>query len=110
MTLSQIMFNELEWLIFQKCVQYHTCIKMYKLLHGSALEYLSNLFEKSSNAHSHNLLSVDSETLRIPYARTSIYDCSLAVTGARERNASSFNIKSSESIAAFKYSLKQYLL
>ena len=111
-TPSQIMFNELKWLTFPKRVQYHTCIIMYKSLHGSAPEYLSNLFEKSLEVHTRNLRSVNNETraLRIPYARTCIYDRPFSVTGAKEWNALPLNIKSSESIAAFKLSLKQYLL
>ena len=60
---------------------------MYKTLHGSAPEYMSNLFVKSSEVHNRNLRSVDNEILRIPYARTNIYDRSFAVTGAREWNA-----------------------
>ena len=96
-TPSQIMFNELKWLTFPKRVQYHTCIMMYKSLHGSAPEYLSNLFEKSSEVHSRNLRSVDNETLRTSYARTSIYDRSFSETGAKEWNSLPFNIKSSES-------------
>ena len=83
---------------------------MYKTLHGSAPEYMSNLFVKSSEAHNRNLRSVDNETLRIPYARTNIYDRSFAVTGARKWNALPYDIKRSESIASFKYNLKQYLL
>ena len=51
-TPSQIMFNELKWLTFPKRVQYHTCIVMYKNLHRSVPEYLSNLFVKSSEVHS----------------------------------------------------------
>ena len=71
-TPSQIMFNELKWLTFPKSVQYHTCIMMYKRLHGSEPEYLRNLFVKSSEVHSRNLRSVDNETLRFPYARVQV--------------------------------------
>ena len=110
LTPSHIMFNELNWLSFPKRVQYHTCIMMYKTLHGSAPEYMSNLFVKSSEVHNRNLRSVDNETLRIPYARTNIYDRSFAVSGAREWNALPYDIKRSGSIASFKYNLKQYLL
>ena len=84
LTPSHIMFNELKWLSFPKHAQYHTCIMMYKTLHGSAPEYMSNLFVKSSEVHNRNLRSFDNETLRIPYARTNIYDRSFAVTGTRE--------------------------
>ena len=87
------MFNELKRLIFPKRVQYHTCIMMYKGLHGSAPEYLSNLFVNSSEVHSHNLRSVDNKTLRIPYARTSIYGRSFSVTGAKEWNDLPFKVQ-----------------
>ena len=109
-TPSHIMFNELKWLFFPKRVQYHTCIMMYKTLHGSAPEYMSNLFVKPSEVHNRNLRSIDNETLRIPYARTNVYDRSCAVTGAREWNALPYDIKRSGSIASFKFNLKQYLL
>ena len=110
LTPSHIMFNELKWLSFPKCVQYHTCIMMNKTLHGSAPEYMSNLFVKSSDVHNRYLRSIDNETLRIPYARTNIYmyDRSFSVTGAREWNALPYDIKRSGSIASFKYDLKQY--
>ena len=110
LTPSHIMFNELKWLSFPKRVQYHTCIMMYKTLHGSAPEYMSNLFVKPSEVHTRNLRSIDNETLRIPYARTNVYDRSFAVTGAREWNALPYDIKRSGSIASFKFNLKQYLL
>ena len=104
------MFNLFKWLSFPKHVQYYTCIMMYKTLHGSAPEYIINLFVKSSEVHNRNLRSVDNETLRIPYARTNIYDRSFAVTGAREWNTLPYDIRRSGSIASFKYNLQQYLL
>ena len=110
LTPSHIMFNELKWLSFPKRAQYHTCIMMYKTLHGSAPEYMSNLFVKPSEVHNRNLRSIDNETLRIPYARTNVYDRSFAVTGAREWNALPYDIKRSGSIASFKFNVKQYLL
>ena len=110
LTPSHIMFNELKWLSFPKRVQYHTCILMYKALHGSAPEYMNNLFVKSSKVHNRNLRSVDNETRRILYSRTNIFDRSFAVTGEREWNALPYDIKRSGTIASFKYNLKQYLL
>ena len=110
MTPSQTMFNELKWLDFPKRVQYHTCIMMFKALHGLAPEYISNLFIKTSDFHTRNLRSVENEMLRIPQSRTSYYDRSFAVRGAREWNALPLNIKNSESFASFKNNLKSYLL
>ena len=104
------MFNDLKWLSFPKRVQYHKCIMMYKTLHGSAPEYMNTLLVKSSKVHNRNLRSVDNETLRILYSRTNIFGRSFAVTGAREWNALSYDIKRSGTIASFKYNLKQYLL
>ena len=63
MTLSQTMFNELNWLAFPKRVQYHTCIMMFKALRGLAPEYASNLFIKTSDFHTRNLRSVENEML-----------------------------------------------
>ena len=88
---------------------------MFKALHGLAPEYISNLFIKTSDFHTRNLWSVENEMLRIiaylfTQSRTSYYDRSFAVRGAREWNALLINIKNSESFASFKNNLKSYLL
>ena len=81
---------------------------MFKALNGLTPEYISNLFIKTSDFHTRNLRSVEIEMPRIPQSRTSQYDRSFAIRGAREWNA--LSIKNSESIASFKNSLKSYLL
>ena len=44
MTSSQLMFNKLQWLPFQKRIQYHTCIMMFKSQTGMAPNYMTDLF------------------------------------------------------------------
>ena len=114
-TPSQTMFNEnnvqrIKMVRFPKRVQYHTCIMMFKALHGLAPEYIRNLFNKIPDFHTRNLRSIENEMLRIPESRTSYYYRSFAVRGAREWNALPFNVKNSESFASFKNTLKSYLL
>ena len=64
MTPSDQMFSELRWLSFPQRLCYHTCIMMYKALYNMAPEYIQNLFQKMSDSHNRNLLSVYSELLR----------------------------------------------
>ena len=52
MTPSQQMFKELGWLPIPKRVQYHTCVIVFKALHGQVPEYVSDLIIKSEQTKS----------------------------------------------------------
>ena len=56
-THSRSMFNELNWLIFPKQVQYHSCTMVYKALHGLAPEYIEDHFTKVSDSHSRHFIA-----------------------------------------------------
>ena len=85
-TPSQSMFNDLNWLIFPKRVQYHSCTMVYKALHGLAPEYIEDLFTKVSDSHSRHLRSVDNELLRVPSSKTNIFENSFTITAAKQWN------------------------
>ena len=109
-TPSQSMFSELKWLSFPKRVQYHTYIMMYKALNGMTPEYITDLFKKTSVAHNRQLRSVGNDMLSIPRTKTSYYDRSFTVDGAKQWNELPINIKHSPSLLSFKNSIKAYLL
>ena len=104
------MFNELNWLIFPKRVQYHSCTMVYKALHGLAPEYIEDLFTKVSDSHSRHLRSVDNKLLRVPSSKTNIFENSFTITAAKQWNELPLEVRNSSSLNAFKNTLKMYLL
>lgn len=110
MTPSQLMFRELNWLPFPKRIEYHTCIMMYKVQKDLAPEYLGDLFTKTYALHGRNLRSVDNDLLRIPFSRTSYYENSFAINGAKQWNSLPLDLRQSSTLNSFKKSLKIHLL
>ena len=72
-------------------------------------EYISNLFTMASEIHNRNLRSAEQNILTIPYLRTCYSERSFSIDGAKRWNALPLNIRSSNSIQAFKTSLKGHL-
>ena len=64
----------------------YTHIIMYKALNGMTPEYITDLFKKTSVAHSRQLRSVGNDMLSIPRTKTSYYDRSFTVDGAKQWN------------------------
>lgn len=110
MTPSNTMFQQLGWLTFPNRVQYHTCIMVYKAINGQAPEYLSNLLVKSSESHSKSLRSGDREDLRVPFSRTSYYERSFSITGAKAWNSLPNHVRQSSDLNSFKTSLRTYIM
>lgn len=110
LTPSKAMFNSLNWLSFPQRIQYHTCIMMYKALNGLTPEYIADLFTRTSEAHNRSLRSADNDMLRIPMSKTSYFDRSFAVIGAKQWNDIPLHIRQSSSLNSFRTSLKLYLL
>ena len=73
-------------------------------------EYITDLFKKTSVAHNRQLRSVGNDMLSIPRTKTSYYDRSFTVDGAKQWNELPINIKHSPSLLSFKNSIKAYLL
>ena len=78
------MFSELKWLPFPERVKYHTNVMVYKMLNNMAPEYLIQLFHDVSETLERALRSADNEFLTIPLCRTTYYEKSFTVAGARE--------------------------
>ena len=84
---------------------------MYKALNGMTPEYITDFFKKTSVARNRQLRSVGNDMLSIPRTKTSYYDQSFTVDGAKQWNDISINIKHSPSLLSLKKnSKKAYLL
>ena len=110
MTPSETMFSELQWLSFTKRIQYHTHIMMFKAFNGQAPTYISSMFTKTSEIHNRNLRSVDNAQLRIPFSRTTYYENSFTVNGAKLWNSLPNELRKLSNINTFKNAVKSYLL
>ena len=110
MTPSTQMFSELKWLPFPERVKYHTHVMMYKILNNMAPDYLRQLFHNVSETHERALRSADNELLTTPLCRTTYYEKSFTVTGAREWNSLPLNLRKLPTIQSFKTAVKSYLL
>ena len=110
MTSSKHMFTVLNWLPFDRRVDYHTCIMVYKALNKQTPEYISELLVKTSDTHSLNLRSNTNDDLKIPRSYTQYFDKSFSVCGPKLWNKLPTDIKRSKSLEIFKRKLKDYLL
>ena len=110
MTPSENMFRELNCLSFPNRVKYHLCIMMYKALNNLAPMYLTDLFTTTSKIHDRRLRSVENETLKVPFARTSYYENSFTVNGAKQRNSLPTELRQTTSLSFFKTRIKSFLL
>ena len=64
------LFKELNWLLFPKRVQYHTCLTVYKSITGQAPEYISSMLTYLSERHERQTRSTVLDLLHIPPALT----------------------------------------
>lgn len=110
MTPSRTMFAELNWLTFPKRIEYHTCVMIYKAQNDLAPEYISNLFTKISDVHDRNLRCVNNDLLRVPKSRTSYYENSFTVSGAKLWNELPLNMRTIRSLNSFKDALRSHLM
>ena len=110
MTPSETMFSELQWLSFTKRIQYHTHIMMFKAFNGQAPTYISSMFTKTSEIHNRNLRSVENAKLRIPFSKTTYYENSFTVNGAKLWNSLPNELREMSNINTFKNAVKSYLL
>ena len=110
MTPSVTMFQELQWLSFTNRVQYHSYIMMFKALNGQASAYISNKFTKTSEIHDRCLRSVYNDELRVPFSRTTYFENSFTVSGAKLWNSLQIELRQISNINSFKNAVKSYLL
>ena len=102
MTPSETLFSELQWLSFTKRIQYHTHIMMFKAFNGQTPTYISSMFTKTSEIHNRNLRFVDNAQLRIPFSRTTYYENSYTVNGAKLWNSLPNGLREMSNINTFK--------
>ena len=98
---------ELNWLSFPNRVKYHLRVMMYKALNNLAPTYLTDLFTTTSKIHDRSLRSVENETLRVPFARTSYYENSFTVNGAKQWNSLPVELRQTTSLRPKKKQKQQ---
>ena len=81
------------------------CALVYKCLNNLAPNYLLSNFQRSREYHTYNTRCKD--FLRLPRAKTTKYQGSFRINGARTWNALPPQIRKNNSISAFKAKLKQ---
>ena len=79
---------------------------MYKALNGMTLEYITDLFRKTSVAHNRQLGSVGNDMLSIPRTKSFYYDLSFTVDGAKQWKELPINITHWPSLLSLKNSIK----
>ena len=104
--LCDTMFSE----SFPDRVKYHTHVTMYKILNNMAPDYLRQLFQNVSETHDRAIRSADNELLTTSLCRTTYYEKSFTVAGAREWNSLPLNLRKLPTIQSFKTAVKSYLL
>ena len=107
---SETMFNKLQWLSFTKRIQYHTYIMMFKALNGQTPTYTSSMFTITAEIHNRNLRSVDNAQLRVPFSRTTSFENSFNVNGAKLWNSLPNELREKADINSFKKAVKSYQL
>ena len=84
------------------------CALVYKCLNNLAPNYLLSNFQRSQEFHMYNARCKD--FLRLPRAKTTKYQGSFRINGARTWNTLLPQIRKENSFSAFKAKLKQYLI
>lgn len=105
-TPSTDMFEELGWFPVGKRINYNKAVLTYKALNNMAPEYITNLLKPMSQAHSLNLRSADNGTLYVPKSRTTLYDGTFSCSAPRLWNNLPLEVRSAESLRAFKNSVR----
>ena len=85
----------------------HKAIMMYKIVHGLAPPYMTDMFREQLDPKVYDLRN-SKLNLEIPAARTSLFKNSFAFTGASIWNALPDDLKQLPSVSAFKKKIKTY--
>ena len=97
----------LGWPSLQDRREYLKCVLVFKCLHGMAPSYLLSEFKHAHEIHRYNTRGRD--LLRLPLARTSKYQGSFRINGARAFNALPRSLRNIERLKEFKTKLKRHL-
>ena len=94
------------WPSLQARRNYLKCVLVHKCLHGIAPSYLLSEFRHAHLFHGYNTRSRD--LLRPPFAKTTKYQGSFRINGARTYNTLPRTIRQVETLSEFKIKLKRY--
>jgi len=106
---SGLLRDRLHWLRVPERVGYKLCLLVFKAVHGTAPEYLSELCRSNAedNAPS-RLRSAAHGDLQVPRSKTNFCDRAFAVAGPASWNSLSATIRSSHTLQNFKNKLKAH--
>ena len=98
--------STLGWPSLQARRNYLKCVLVHKCLHGIAPSYLLSEFRHAHLFHGYNTRSRD--LLRPPFAKTTKYQGSFRINGARTYNTLPRIIRQVETLSEFKIKLKRH--
>ena len=98
--------STLGWPSLQARRNYLKCVLVHKCLHGIAPSYLLSEFRHAHLFHGYNTRSRD--LLRLPFAKTTKYQGSFRINGARTYNTLPRIIRQVETLSEFKIKLKHH--
>jgi len=97
---SKALFTELKWFTIYERIDFHKAVLLYKCLHGTAPEYLQDLFRPFSTQY--QLRSILHGNLQAPKPRTEQFKKSFQYSGTVLWNKLPLHVKSAENIRVFK--------
>ena len=98
--------STLGWPSLQARRNYLKCVLVHKCLHGIAPSYLLSEFRHAHLFHGYNTRSRD--LLRPPFAKTTKYQGSFRINGARTYNTLPRIIRQVDTLSEFKIKLKRH--
>ena len=97
---SSLILAELEWMNIKEMREKQKAIMMYKIVHGLAPDYLTEMFTFSSSLNDYNLRQ-SKLNLELPKNRSDYYNSSFAFTGAKLWNSLPDQLKEEPSLKRF---------
>ena len=104
---SKQILNQLGWSSLAEMRKQQKAIMMYKIVHGLAPSYLTDMFTEQKGSKIYDLRE-SKLSLEIPPARTSQFRNCFAFTGALTSNALPDHIKEQSPVSAFKRKIKTF--
>jgi len=99
----------LHWLRVPEWVGYKLCLLVFKAVHGTASEYLSELCWSNAKDTARSwLCSAAHGNLQVPRSKTNCGDCVFAVAGPASQNRLPATIRSSDTLQNFMNKLEAH--
>lgn len=105
---SSLILAELSWMNIKEMREKQKAILMYKIVHGLAPDYLTEMFTFSSSLNDYSLRQ-SKLNLELPVNRTDYYNSSFAFTGAKLWNSLPDELKQEPSLKRFIKRLEHLL-